>query len=408
MTLEPVAPAIVWQDRRSSGICESLRKGGYSEIVRDHTGLVIDPYFSATKIMWLLEKYPKLRKMAQAGEICFGTVDSYLAARLTDGEIHVTDLTNASRTMLFDINTLSLDDELLRLFKIPSEILPEVRPSSHYFGETNPKHFGKKLAIGALIGDQQASLIGHAIFKPGIAKNTYGTGCFLLAVTGNQRIFDRGGHLLSTIAWGDSSGVKYALEGSVLSAGSTLQWLHDGLRITDDYPKFSKSSKELGKNDDVYLVPALSGLGAPFWDERARGLILGITAGTTRRHVVRAALEAICYQSADVLFAMEDALGYEISVLRVDGGASKNNHLMQFQADIAGKIVERSRITETTSLGAAFIAELTFGICKNLDHIKSSCRPGKEFTPRMDTTDREKLYGKWKDAVSRAKSWSRD
>lgn len=367
---------------------------------------MIDPYFSATKIMWLLERYPKLRRRAEGGEICFGTVDSYLLARLTQGEVYETDLTNASRTMLFDINRLSWDHELLKLLKIPSGILPEVKPSSCYFGEVHPRHLGKKIDIGAMIGDQQASLVGHAIFKPGIAKNTYGTGCFLLAETGNQKIADKRGYLLSTIARGDSSGVTYALEGSVLAAGSTLQWLRDGLRIADDYPKFSMSSKELGNNDEVYFVPALSGLGAPFWDARARGLVIGITAGTTRRHLVRAALEAICYQSLDVLLAMEDVLGYEISTLRVDGGASTNDLLMQFQSDIMGRIVQRPRVTETTALGAALLAGLTAGIWKSLDEIGRCWRLGREFTPRMSQVEREMLYRKWTDAVSRARSWS--
>ncbi len=406
-TLEPAAPAIVWQDRRSSGICEELLKRGYGDLVRERTGLVIDPYFSATKIMWLLEKYPKLRRKAKAGQISFGTVDSFLLARLTNGRVHATDLTNASRTMLFDTKKLCWDEELLKLLKIPSKILPKVRPSSCFFGETDPKYFGRKLPIAAMIGDQQASLFGQAVFKPKMAKNTYGTGCFLLSTTGGQRIIDPNGKLLSTIAWGLDSGVTYALEGSALAAGSVLQWLKKGLKIVERSAELSRLSIGLGVNDDVYFVPALSGLGAPFWDARARGLIIGITSGTTRQHLVKAGLEAICYQSRDVLLALEETTGDRIDVLRVDGGASANNLLMQFQSDVIGKKVQRPEITETTALGAALLAGFTVGAWRNLGQIEKCWKLGKEFLPKMDPLERESLYGRWKDAVGRSRNWAK-
>jgi len=407
-TLKPVTPAIVWQDRRSSKICENLRASGYSNVVWDRTGLVIDPYFSATKLIWLFEKYPKLRKRAEAGEIYFGTVDSCLLAHLTDGAVHATDFSNASRTMLFDINKLEWDQELLRLFKIPPQILPEAKPSSCIFGETESKYFGRKLPIAAMIGDQQASLFGQAIFKPGMAKNTYGTGCFLLSLSGNQRIDDQKRHLISTIAWGIGSEVTYALEGSVLTAGSVLQWLKDGLGINTSSSNIRKASTKLGDNDDVYFVPALSGLGAPIWDPRARGTIIGITAGTTRNHLLGAALESICYQCRDVILALEETTAKIIQTLRVDGGASTNDGLMQFQSDVLGKEVQRPRITETTALGASLLAGLTMGRWKGLDEIAKSWELGKMFSPQMTGEKRAKLWEKWRDAVTRAKSWARD
>ena len=405
-TLEPVSPAIVWQDRRSSKICEDLRNAGYADLVRQSTGLVIDPYFSATKIMWLLEKHPKIKRRAEAGEIRFGTVDTFLLARLTQGEIYATDVTNASRTMLFDTIKLQWDDELLKLLKIPPQILPEVSPSSHLFGEAAAKYFGRKIPIAALIGDQQASLFGQAIFKPGIAKNTFGTGNFLLSLTGNQRFIDTNGSLLSTIAWGIDSRTEYALEGSVLSSGSSLKWLKDGLGITCSDIEIHEASTALGKNDDVYFVPALAGLGTPYWDPRARGLIIGITGGTSRRHFVRAALEAICYQSRDVLDAFEAITGKNLDVLRVDGGGSSNDLLMQFQADITGKTVQRPRITETTAFGAAMIACITMGFWKNIVDVEKVWRLGKEFKPKINLEGREALYNRWRDALSRSRSWA--
>ncbi|HYB03528.1 MAG TPA: glycerol kinase GlpK [Nitrososphaerales archaeon] len=405
-TLKPVSPAIIWQDRRGFGICEQLREDGYSELIWDRTGLVIDPYFSAPKILWLLERHPWLRKRAEGGEICFGTVDSFLISRLTDGAVHATDFTNASRTMLFDINKRCWDDELLKLLRIPSDILPEAKPSAHIFGEVVPRHFGKKLPIAAAMGDQQASLFGQAIFKPGTAKNTYGTGCFLLSVTGEQRKDDPNKHLISTIAWGIDDEVTYALEGSVPVAGSSLRWLEEGLGLDVRLPEIRRVSQSLGKNDDVYFVPALSGLGAPVWDFRARGTILGITFGTSKLHLLRAGLEAICYQSRDVLIAFEETIGRTIHTLRADGGASANDELMQFQADILGREVQRSRVKETTALGAALMAGLSMGVWKDLEELEKIWRPGKVFSPNMNPRTRERLCEKWSDAVSRARSWA--
>ncbi len=407
-TLEPVSKAIVWQDRRADRICEEFREAGYSDLVRKKTGLVIDPYFSAAKICWLLDRSPKLRKRAEKGEIHFGTVDSFLLSRLTNGSVHATDYTNASRTMVFDVNKLCWDDELLRLFKIPPEILPEAHPSSHAFGESNEKYFGRRLPIEAVIGDQQASLFGQAAFWRGLAKNTYGTGCFLLANTG-QRISNPPNGLLSTIAWGLSrNDVTYAVEGSVLVAGAGLQWLREGLKISWKSSDFLKISRKLDSNEGVYFVPALTGLGAPYWDSTARGLIIGITRGTTREHLYRSAIEAICYQTRDVFESLKHAINFEIKVLRADGGGSSNDFLMQFQSDILGVKIQRPLLTETTASGAALLAGLSTGIWKSLDEISKSWKLDKEFTPRMTKAVSNRLYDKWKDAVSRSLSWAQN
>jgi len=407
-TLEPVSKAIVWQDRRGDRICEDFRKAGYSDLVRKKTGLVLDPYFSAAKICWLLDSSPKLRKRAENGEIHFGTVDSFLLARLTNGSVHATDYTNASRTMVFDINKLCWDDELLRLFKIPAEILPEVYPSKHSFGETNEKYFGRRLPIEAVIGDQQASLFGQAAFSRGSSKNTYGTGCFLLANTG-QRISDPPNGLLSTIAWGlGRNDVTYALEGSVLVAGAGLQWLRDGLKLSWKSSDVLKISRKLNSNDGVYFVPALTGLGAPYWDTEARGLIIGITRGTTREHLYRSAIEAICYQTRDIFESLKKAIDFEVKVLRADGGGSTNDFLMQFQSDILGIRIQRPLLTETTASGAAMIAGLSMGIWKDLDEISKSWKLEREFTPLMTKTERNQFYNKWKDAVNRSRHWAQN
>jgi glycerol kinase len=402
-TLEPVCGAIVWQDRRGDEICEEYRRAGYSDLVRKKTGLVIDPYFSASKIRWLLDSSPKLRKRADRGEIHFGTVDTFLLSRLTNGSVHATDYTNASRTMLFDIERLCWDDELLKLFKIPRQILPEVYPSSHTFGESNEKYFGKKLSIEALIGDQQASLFGQAAFRRGLAKNTYGTGCFLLANT-IRRISDPPDGLLSTIAWGLSGNdVTYALEGSVLVAGAGLQWLRDGLKMSWK----SSYSRKLDSNDGVYFVPALTGLGAPYWDAAARGLIIGITRGTTGEHLFRSAIEAICYQTRDIFESLRHTVNFEIKVMRADGRGASNDFLMQFQSDILGIDIQRPTVTETTAAGAALLAGLSIGKWKNLDEIAKSWKLEKEFKPKMTNEESDRLYEKWKDAVSRSRSWAR-
>ena len=407
-TLEPVSKAIVWQDRRGDRICEEFRKAGYSDLVRERTGLIIDPYFSAAKIRWLLDSSPKLRKRAERGEIRFGTVDSFLLSRLTNGSVHSTDYTNASRTMLFDIGKLRWDDELLKLFRIPLEILPEVHPSSHTFGESNEKYFGRNLPIEAVIGDQQASLFGQSAFWRGYAKNTYGTGCFLLANT-DKRILNPPLGLLSTIAWGISGKeVTYALEGSVLVAGAGLQWLREGLKISWKSSDLLKVSSKLDSNEGVYFVPALTGLGAPYWDAAARGLIIGITRGTTKEHLYRSAMEAICYQTRDVFESLKRAINFEIKILRADGGGASNDFLMQFQSDILGVRIQRPLVTETTASGAAMLAGLSMGIWKSLDEISKSWKLEREFFPEMTRRDSDRLYDKWKDAVRRSRSWAQE
>jgi glycerol kinase len=372
--------------------------------------LVIDPYFSATKIMWLFENSPELRKRAEAGEICFGTVDSFLLSRLTRGEVHATDYTNASRTMLFDIKKLCWDEELLKLFRIPPDILPETKPSGGYFGDTNAKFFGKKTPVMSVIGDQQAALFGQAGFTPGVAKNTYGTGCFLLVSTGSTATSRPKSLLLSTVAWaiGSKRNVTYAREGSVLAAGAALQWLKDGLRIYRKSSEIEKYSLALGNNDGVYFVPALTGLGAPYWDPLARGLMIGITGGTTRANLVRACLEAICFLSCDIFSTLQKEIGKKIGLLRADGGVSANDPLMQFQADIMGVRIQRPLVTDTTALGAALLAALSTGFWKSTSEIANSWRLDKEFLPDMDPEKRKSLHERWKDAVSRSRSWARD
>ncbi|MDA4131328.1 MAG: glycerol kinase GlpK [Thaumarchaeota archaeon] len=405
-TLEPVSSAIVWQDRRSAGICEELRKAGYSDLVRQKTGLVIDPYFSATKIRWLLDSSPKLRKRAERGELQFGTVDTYLVSRLTKGSLHVTDHTNASRTMLFDTKKLRWDDELLTLFKIPPDILPEVNPSSGIIGEADEKFFGRKIPIAALVGDQQASLFGHAAFRKGMTKNTYGTGCFLLSNT-IERVAPPEG-LLSTIAWSfGKNDTTYALEGSILSAGAVIQWLVEGPHILQKFGEFSEIARKVQENEGVYFVPALTGLGSPHWDSEARGLIIGITRGTTKEHLVRAALEGICYQTKDVFGIMEDSINSKIRTLRVDGGLSASTFLMQFQANILGVPVETAGIRESTAFGAACLAGLAIGQWKNLRELEKLWKVDRKFVPRMSPKKRTELYDRWKEAVHRSLKWAK-
>jgi glycerol kinase len=405
-TLRPLFPAIVWQDRRSSSICDKLRNNGLEELVRERTGLLIDPYFSATKLAWIFENHPKLRKRAEAGEIRFGTVDSFLLSRLTGGEVFATDHTNASRTMLFDTRRLRWDDELLNRLKIPPGILPEVKPSGHIFGETLARFFGEKITIGAIIGDQQSAMFGQAIFRSGMAKNTFGTGNFLLEPVGTERLIDPSGKLLSTIAWSIGSDVTYALEGSVFSTGSAIQWLSDGLKILGRSNEITRFSSKLGTGGGLYFVPALAGLGAPHWDSRARGTIIGITGGTTRIDIIRAAIESICYQSRDVLEAFEKSTGRKIDTVRVDGGGSTNDFLMQFFANITGMKVQRPRVIESTAQGAAQLAGLTVGFWNNLHEIEDSWKLDREFVPKMNNSTKDKLYRRWADAVSRSKSWA--
>ena len=403
-TGRPLAPAIVWQDRRTAPRCEELRLGGHEAAIRAKTGLAPDPYFSATKLEWLLRNVPGLRARAAAGEACFGTVDSWLLHRLAG--VHVTDHTNASRTMLFDIHELRWDEELLSLFSVPGACLPEVRPSISIFGRTKREIFGTEVPIAGILGDQQAALFGQACLSPGEAKVTWGTGAFLLLNTGDRPVESRHG-LLTTVAYTTEGEVRYALEGSVFVAGAAIQWLRDGLGIIADAAETEALARSLSGNEGVYFVPALVGMGAPHWDPYARGAILGITRGTTKAHLVRAALEAIAYQTEDVLRAMEADAGLSLSELRVDGGAARNDFLCSFQADLLGIPVVRPEVLETTALGAAFAAGLAGGFW-DPSELKSLVRVERRFEPRMTLKERERLLSGWRRALSRAMGWAKE
>ncbi|OUN01648.1 MAG: glycerol kinase [Firmicutes bacterium ZCTH02-B6] len=406
MTGKPVAPAIVWQDRRTAGMCDALKAQGAEAVVREKTGLVLDPYFSATKIAWLLDNVNGLRSRAERGEIALGTIDSWLVYRLTGGRVHVTDYSNASRTMLLNIHTLAWDDELLALFgRIPAGMLPQVLPSSHVYGETDPAILGAPIPIAGIAGDQQAALFGQTCFDAGMAKNTYGTGSFLLMNTGGKPVMSKHG-LLTTVAWGVGGKVSYALEGSVFVTGAAVQWLRDGLGIIANAAETQALASSVADTGGVYLVPAFAGLGAPYWDPYARGILVGITRGTTRAHVVRAALEAIAYQTVDVMRAMEQDAGVPLRALRVDGGAAVNNFLMQFQADALNVPVERPAVTETTALGAAYLAGLAAGVWEGLDEIRSQWHLDERFEPTMDAARRETLLAGWRRAVERCRGWA--
>jgi glycerol kinase len=409
----PVARAIVWQDRRTAALCEELKARGIEATVRRKTGLVIDPYFSATKVKWLLDTIPGLRSRAERGEIAFGTIDSWLVWQLTGGATHVTDYSNASRTMLFDINALAWDDELLDLLDVPRAILPEVMPSSHVYGYTDPARlfgsfFGtRKIPVASIVGDQQAALFGQACYGQGLAKNTYGTGSFVLMNTG-QDIVRSEHQLLTTIAWKiDNEPIEYALEGAVFVTGAAVQWLRDGLGIIGRAAETENLARSLQANDGVYFVPALAGLGAPHWDPYARGALLGITRGTSKAHVVRAVLEAICYQTRDVVEAMQQDSGIALKALRCDGGASANGFLMQFQSDILDVPVEVPAVAETTALGAAYLAGLATGFWSSRAEINARWRLARRYTPEMDEAERAHLYRRWHRAVERAKDWAR-
>jgi len=409
-TGRPVARAIVWQDRRTAEFCEDLKAKGLADTVRRKTGLVVDPYFSGTKVKWLLDNTPGLRRRAERGEIAFGTIDSWLVWKLTGGAAHVTDYSNASRTLLFDIEALSWDDELLHLFDVPRAILPKVMPSSHVFGHTNARTvFGTKtIPISGIAGDQQAALFGQACYGEGLAKNTYGTGSFVLMNTGTGMV--RSNHdLLTTIAWKiGPEPVEYALEGAVFITGAGVQWLRDGLGIIEHASETEAMAESLRSNDGVYFVPALVGLGAPHWDPYARGALMGITRGTSRAHVVRAVLEAICYQTRDVVEAMRQDSGIALKELRCDGGACGNGFLMQFQSDILGVPVEVPAVSETTALGAAYLAGLATGFWSSRTEIDAKWRLARRYTPGMGEREREMLYRKWSMAVERAKNWARE
>ena len=398
-TGRPVYNAIVWQCRRSAPLCEKLKARGLGETIREKTGLVVDAYFSATKIKWILDHLKGLRERAQKGQIAFGTVDSFLLWRLTAGKFHLTDYTNASRTMLFNIGNLRWDEELLELLDIPRQMLPEVRPSSGIYGYTalnGPIEPG--IPIAALVGDQQAALFGQACFSPGTVKNTYGTGCFLLLNTG-KRPSASSGHLLTTLACGKNGKLAYALEGSVFTAGAAVQWLRDGLGLIGKAEETEDMARKVEDTKGVYVVPAFTGLGAPYWDMSAKGAILGLTRGVGKEHIIRATLEAIAYQVRDVLEVMERESGMRIKTLKVDGGAAKNDFLMQFQADILNVPVERPAVLETTSLGAAFLAGLAMGFWKDTDELSSLWKRDVLFVPRMDEKKRESLYKGWRRAV---------
>ena len=400
-TGEPVYNAIVWQDKRTSSICEELKSRGLEDYVRQNTGLVIDSYFSGTKIKWILDNVEGARAQAEKGELAFGTVDSWLVWNMTGGKVHATDYTNASRTMIFNIRELKWDKKLLDELDIPESILPEVKPSAHHFGDFALDN--KNIPITGIAGDQQAALFGQACFEPGMAKNTYGTGCFMLMNTGSNIQVSKNG-LITTIAWGLNGKVEYALEGSVFIAGAAVQWLRDSLHLIDQ----SKDSeyfamKALGSNE-VYVVPAFAGLGAPYWDMYARGAIFGLTRDTGKDHLIKATLESLAYQTKDILNAMQEDAGLRLASLKVDGGACANNILMQFQADILGTEVERPEVIESTAMGAAYLAAIQIGLWKKESIIKNR-KIQKCFKPQMDEAIRNKLYNGWKKAVKRTMGW---
>lgn len=396
----PVYNAIVWQDRRTSEYCDSLKKDGRIDLIRSKTGLIIDAYFSATKIRWILENVPGARQKAEEGRLRFGTVDTWLIWMLTRGEVHVTDVSNASRTMLFNIHTLEWDRELLALFDIPASMMPQVKSSSEVYGYTKTTLFAHEVPIAGIAGDQQAALFGQMCTEPGSVKNTYGTGCFMLMNSGERPIMSSN-NLLTTIAWKIGDKVSYALEGSIFVAGSVVQWLRDGLGIIKSSSEVEELAASVPDNGGVYFVPALTGLGAPHWDQYAKGSIYGISRGTTAAHIARAALEGIAFQTMDIVNAMQKDAGITLKELKVDGGASRNNLLMQFQADVLGTSVIRPTVTETTALGAAYLAGLAVGYWESLEHIKSQWGVDTEFVPAADADKVSSLKKGWSDAIRR-------
>ncbi|MEP7267932.1 MAG: glycerol kinase GlpK [Saprospiraceae bacterium] len=404
ITGQPVYNAIVWQDRRTAPICERLKKDNLDEYVSENTGLVIDAYFSGTKINWILDHVQGARKLAEEGMLLFGTIDTWLLWKLTDGEVHATDYSNASRTMIYNIRGLNWDNTMLKTLDIPHSMLPQVKPSSGLFGIAGESHLGESIPIAGIAGDQQAALFGQVCWSPGMAKNTYGTGCFMLMNTGDKCIQSHHG-LLTTIAWGIDGKVTYALEGSVFNAGSAIQWLRDGLGIIQSSKDSESAAASVNDTGGVYVVPAFTGLGAPYWDMYARGSILGLTRGTTRAHIVRATLESLAYQTRDVLDIMSTESGIELSDLRVDGGASANNFLMQFQADQLQAKVERPTIIETTALGAAYLAGLAVGLWTKPE-IQSQWLKEVTFEPRIEAAEANSLYSGWKKAVNRSLGWA--
>jgi glycerol kinase len=407
-TGKPIYNAIVWQCRRTAAYCDQLRERGLDQYVRKNTGLLLDAYFSGTKVHWILENVEGARQKAERGELLFGTVDTWLIWNLTRGKVHVTDYSNAARTMLFNIRTLEWDDKILNELNIPRSMLPSVRPSSETYGHTDEGTFGgANIPISGIAGDQQAALFGQACFKEGMVKNTYGTGCFMLMNTGGRMVESNNG-LLTTIAWGLDGKVEYALEGSVFNAGSAIQWLRDELKMISDAPDSDYFAEKVPDSNGVYFVPAFTGLGAPYWDMYARGTMVGLTRGANRNHVIRAVLESIAYQTRDVLEAMQEDAKTKMVALKVDGGASRSDFLMQFQADILGVEVERPKVIETTALGAGYLAGLAVGFWKSKDDILRNWARDRSFSAAMAEDQKEKKYGRWKRAVERAKGWETD
>ena len=405
-TGEPVHNAIVWQCRRTAEYCDQLMEQGLADSFKEKTGLLIDAYFSATKLRWILENVEGAREKAEAGDLLFGTIETWLIWKMTGGRVHVTDYSNASRTMMFNINTLQWDDEILSILDIPKSMLPEPRPSSEVYGETESTLFAGPIKIAGAAGDQQAALFGQTCFQEGEAKSTYGTGCFLLLNTGEKPVFSQNG-LLTTVAWGLNGKVNYALEGSVFVCGAAIQWLRDELSLMKNSAESERMALSVKDSNGVYVVPAFVGLGAPYWDPYARGSIFGLTRGANKNHLVRATLESLAYQASDLLYAMASDLGKELLSLKVDGGACANNFLMQFQADILGKDVLRPQCIETTSLGAAYLAGLATGYWKNRHDVLENWQIDKTFVPAMEDFQRQALLSGWKKAVERAIGWAK-
>ncbi|MTI49602.1 MAG: glycerol kinase GlpK [Firmicutes bacterium] len=408
ITGKPIYNAIVWQCRRTSGICDDLKQRGLEKYVKENTGLVVDAYFSGTKIKWILDNVEGAKEKARRGELLFGNIDTWLVWQLTKGKVHVTDYSNASRTMLYNIKELKWDEKLLEELDIPMNMLPEVRPSSEIYGVTDSKTFGGiEIPIAGIAGDQQAALFGQTCHEPGTAKNTYGTGCFMLMNTGERMIQSNNG-LLTTLAWGIDDKIQYALEGSIFIAGAIVQWLRDELRLINDARDTEYFASKVKNSNGVYLVPAFVGLGAPHWDMYARGTMVGLTRGVNRNHIIRAALESIAYQTRDVIEAMQEDSGIKLKELKVDGGAVENNFLMQFQSDILNVPVNRPVITETTALGAAYLAGLAVGFWRDKKEINNKWKIDREFTPKMDNKEREKSYNGWQKAVERSLQWAEE
>ncbi|UKA10348.1 glycerol kinase GlpK [Photobacterium damselae] len=407
-TGKPVYNAIVWQCRRTAYICEDLKQQGLTDYIRDNTGLVVDPYFSGTKIKWILDHVEGAREQAEAGNLLFGTVDTWLIWKMTQGRVHVTDYTNASRTMLFNINTLEWDEKLLKALDIPLSMMPEVKPSSQVYGQTNiGGKGGTRIPIAGIAGDQQAALFGQMCVEPGQAKNTYGTGCFLLMNTGKEKVSSSNG-LLTTLACGPKGDVAYALEGAVFMGGASIQWLRDEVKLLNDAKDSEYFAEKVGSANGVYVVPAFTGLGAPYWDPYARGAIVGLTRGVNSNHIIRATLESVAYQTRDVLDAMQADSGIKLGTLRVDGGAVANNFLMQFQSDILAAEVHRPVVTEVTALGAAYLAGLAVGFWDSIDELQNKAQLDRKFVPCQDDNKRNRRYRGWKRAVECAKGWALD